>query len=316
MNWLSRMNDAIDYLESHLQEEIDYARAARIACCSLSRFQRLFEFAADTTLSEYVRSRRMALSAEEMVNSGIKVIDLALKYGYESPEAFTRAFQAFHGISPTGIRKLGIYSDYPRISFQIKINGGHFNMGTKPLVRIEEHMEERVVSFRAEGQDPELAAWTKMRDWATANLSDYSMRRYIGCAPKGHHPGGEAHQADEGPGCHEYLAQMILYGREGDEGRFLGADVVDGPSGLYLVGDVVLNEFNSDGSIDIGESMQKSGSVMFECLKEIGGYELQLPERPYYEEHLFTRDWDLRDGALAGFKLWLPIRKIDQRAGG
>ena len=184
MEWLDKMNDAIHYIEAHIEEKIDFSDAARRACCSLSRFQRMFAFATDITVAEYVRCRRMSLSAYELVKSDIKVVDLALKYGYESPEAFTRAFQAFHGMPPTSVRKLGVYTSYPRISFQINFNGGNFNMGKKPLVRIEEHGTERVVSFYANCEGPEGAAWNLLRSWAVTNLKDYKARRYIGCARK------------------------------------------------------------------------------------------------------------------------------------
>ena len=130
MEWLSKMNSVIDYIETNIAGKIDYETAASIACYSLSRFQSMFMFITDITLSEYVRKRRMALSAEELIKNKSKIIDLAFKYGYESPEAFTRSFKAFHGISPMAARKYGKYIDYPRISFQLKITGGHFTMET------------------------------------------------------------------------------------------------------------------------------------------------------------------------------------------
>lgn len=310
MEWLSKMNDAIDYIETHIEEKIDITEAARIACCSLSRFQRMFTFVTDITIAEYIRCRRMSLAACDLLNSDIKVVDLSMKYGYDSPEAFTRAFQAFHGIPPTSVRKLGIHTNYPRIFFQITINGGNLNMGTKPLVRIEEHSKERVVSFFVNCARPEEAAWNLLRSWAVANLKDYKARRYIGCAPKGHHPKGEEHHPNEEIGFHEYIAQMFLFENEGNGDTFLGADVCDAPGGLFLVGDVVMNEFHDDGTIDIGSSMQKSYGVMSECLKEMGGYEFELKERAYFEEHIFTNEWFNGTGELAGFKLWLPIKKM------
>ena len=120
------MNNAIDYIEANLMNKIDYTKAATIACCSLSRFQNIFLFITDITLSEYVRRRRMSLSAKEIVNEPVKIIDVSLKYGYESPEAFTRSFKAFHGISPTDVRRFCKYIEYPKIIFEIKISGGHF----------------------------------------------------------------------------------------------------------------------------------------------------------------------------------------------
>ncbi|MFD1175768.1 hypothetical protein ACFQ3W_05540 [Paenibacillus puldeungensis] len=183
-------------------------------------------------------------------------------------------------------------------------------MRKKPLVCIEEHSKGRVVSFFVNCRGPERAAWDLLREWAVTNLSDHTARRYIGCAPKGHHPKGEGHQSNEDIGSHEYLAQMFLFDDEGKNDTFLGADVCDAPKGLFLVGDVVMNEFNDDGSIDIGASMQRSYGVMSECLKDMDGYEFELKERPYFEEHIFTNEWFSGTDELAGFKLWLPIKKV------
>ena len=183
-------------------------------------------------------------------------------------------------------------------------------MEIKPLVRIEEHSKEKVVSFFVNCRGPEEVAWNLLREWAATNLNDCTARRYMGCAPKGHHPKGEEHQTDEEIGFHEYTAQMLLLEDEGKNDKFLGADVCDAPKGLFLVGDVAMNEYNADGTIDIGLSMQKSAGIMSECLKDMGGYEFELQERPYFEEHVFTNEWFEGNGELAGFKLWLPIKKV------
>lgn len=124
MDWVERMNQAISYIEDHITEEIDYEAAAKAACCSVYHFQRMFSFITDVSLSEYIRRRRLSLAAYELQNSNIKVIDLALKYGYDSPEAFTRAFQNLHGTTPTAARNLGTkLKAYSRLSFQISIKG-------------------------------------------------------------------------------------------------------------------------------------------------------------------------------------------------
>ncbi|WP_269474731.1 AraC family transcriptional regulator [Paenibacillus sp. URB8-2] len=104
--------------------EINFNTAAGISCCSVYHFQRMFSFMTEIPLSEYIRRRRLTLAAFELQQSEIKVIDLALKYGYESPEAFTRAFQKIHGVTPTLARQKGIYlKSYPRLSFHITIRG-------------------------------------------------------------------------------------------------------------------------------------------------------------------------------------------------
>jgi AraC family transcriptional regulator len=124
MDYLRRLNDALDYIECNLDGYIDYKIAADLACCSVSYFQRMFSFITDVTLSEYIRRRRMTLAAFELQNSDIKIIDLAIKYGYESPDSFSRAFQSLHGLIPSKARNSGIsLKAYPRIAFQISIKG-------------------------------------------------------------------------------------------------------------------------------------------------------------------------------------------------
>ncbi len=124
MGWLENMNHAIDYIENNLQDKMDYEKIAQAACSSVYHFQRMFTFMTDITLSEYVRRRKMTLAAFELQTGDVKVVDLALKYGYESPEAFTRAFQALHGIAPTSARRFGAnIKAFPRISFQLTVKG-------------------------------------------------------------------------------------------------------------------------------------------------------------------------------------------------
>jgi AraC family transcriptional regulator len=124
MDWLKRMNGAIGYIEDNLTGEIDYNAAAKIACCSVHHFQRMFSFIVDAPISEYIRRRRLTLAAFELQGSNAKVIDIALKYGYQSPDAFSRAFYNLHGVTPTEARdKEVLLKVYPRISFHISIQG-------------------------------------------------------------------------------------------------------------------------------------------------------------------------------------------------
>ena len=124
MDWLSRMNNAMDYIESNLADEISYDKAAQFACCSTYHFQRMFSFITDVPLSEYIRRRRLTLAAFELQTSNIKVVDVALKYGYESPEAFSRAFKNLHGIMPVSARDIGVaLKAFPKMTFSISIKG-------------------------------------------------------------------------------------------------------------------------------------------------------------------------------------------------
>ena len=122
MDWFANMTRAMDYVEANLEGEIDYAAAARLACCSGYNFQRMFGFIAGVTLAEYVRRRRMTLAAIAL-RQGAKVIDTALRFGYESPVSFARAFREIHGINPSRARGSIVLQAYPRISFQITVKG-------------------------------------------------------------------------------------------------------------------------------------------------------------------------------------------------
>jgi len=200
-------------------------------------------------------------------------------------------------------------------SFSIVINGGIWGMGTKPLIHIEEHDREWVVEFRHEAGAPEEeSALYLLKGWVLRNISDYAARRYIGCAPRGHHPEGGEHHKNEDAQPTAYLFQMLLYSYEVHDSTYCGAEVREAPQGLFLVGDVPLNEFRGDGGLDIGTSLENAYGVMTECLAEMGGYTFDLQERPHYEEHIWHREWFTgelgADKSPAGFKLWLPIKKV------
>lgn len=123
MEWIERLNQSVDYLEKHLDDKIEVEVAARIACCSTYHFQRMFSYIAGVPLSEYIRRRRMTAAAFDLTN-GEKVTDVALKYGYESPTSFNRAFQSVHGMPPSAAQKQGVtLKAFPRISFHMTIKG-------------------------------------------------------------------------------------------------------------------------------------------------------------------------------------------------
>jgi AraC family transcriptional regulator len=120
------MNLAMNYIEENLAEEIDYPKAAKLAGCSEYHFKRMFSFLSGFSLGEYIRRRRLTLAALEIRNSNVKVIDLAVKYGYDSPDSFTRAFQSLHGVTPTEARKSDVVlKAFPSMTFQLTIKGGH-----------------------------------------------------------------------------------------------------------------------------------------------------------------------------------------------
>lgn len=124
MDWLMRMNRALDYIELNLTGKIELKEAAKCACCSSHQFQRMFSFITDVSLAEYIRRRRLTLAAIELQHSDLRVVDIAIKYGYESPVSFARAFQLLHGVNPAMAREEGTsLKAFPRLSFLISIKG-------------------------------------------------------------------------------------------------------------------------------------------------------------------------------------------------
>ncbi|WP_088186677.1 AraC family transcriptional regulator [Desulfosporosinus sp. FKA] len=144
MEWLKNLSNAIDYIEDNLVGEISYEEAAKIACCSTYYFQRMFSYVAGISLSEYIRRRRMTQAAFELQATEIKVLDVALKYGYTSPTSFNRAFQCVHGISPASAKSQGsVLNAYPPIKFSVKVTGGNVMS-----YRVEEKEAMRIVGIR------------------------------------------------------------------------------------------------------------------------------------------------------------------------
>ncbi len=134
MDWQKCMNQALEYIESNLPNTIDYSTAARFTSCSEWEFRRLFSFIAQIPLSEYVRLRRLTMAAADIRN-GDKLIDVALRYRYESQAAFSRAFRQLHGVTPSAARdKSATLKPYPRLTFKLILMEG-IGMDKNPNVR-------------------------------------------------------------------------------------------------------------------------------------------------------------------------------------
>ena len=124
MEWLNRMMSALDLIEAKMQEPLDMAELAKAAYSSPHHFQRMFYMVTGMTVAEYIRKRRLTLAAQELAMSGAKVIDVAMKYCYDSPESFSKAFRRLHGISPSEARNSGVQlKAFPRISFHLSLKG-------------------------------------------------------------------------------------------------------------------------------------------------------------------------------------------------
>lgn len=138
MDFPERMRRAVEYIEANLDGVIDAGALSRIVCCSAVHFGRIFSYVVGISLSEYVRRRRLSMAALALRQGGAKVIDVALRYGYTSADAFGRAFFAMQGITPRqAMRTHQALTLYPRITFHIQLKGEakmEYRMVTMPEV--------------------------------------------------------------------------------------------------------------------------------------------------------------------------------------
>ncbi|WP_243556133.1 AraC family transcriptional regulator [Priestia megaterium] len=177
MDVLRNINRALHYIEENLTNDIDFREVARLALCSEYYFKRMFSFLAGITLSEYIRRRRLTLAAFELKDSNIKVIDVAIKYNYSSPDSFTRAFQNLHGITPSEAKKNGSsLKAFPKMTFQLSIKGGN-----EMNYRIEEKEAFHIVGIKERvpiifhGVNPKIAAmWESLNDETIRKLKELS----------------------------------------------------------------------------------------------------------------------------------------------
>lgn len=125
MDWALGIQNAVDYIEEHITEELDFEEIARRAASSGFYFQRIFGALCGYSLGEYIRNRRLTLAGNELSAKGGKVIDIAFKYGYDSPESFARAFSKFHGITPSQAKKDGSQlRSFSRLYVNLTLKGG------------------------------------------------------------------------------------------------------------------------------------------------------------------------------------------------
>lgn len=167
MNWITGIQRSIDYVEDHIMEPIDYEEVAKRACSSSFHFQRVFSILCGFTLGEYIRFRRLSLAGGELTSSDIKVIDVALKYGYDTPESFSRAFTRFHGIAPSQAKNNHvILKSFSRLSVKLILNGGNtmdYRIETKDAFKLV--MKKKQVS-----QNQELTAAEISQFWQKCGM--------------------------------------------------------------------------------------------------------------------------------------------------
>lgn len=140
---LDTLQEAIDYIEEHLLDEISYEDVANYVHMSPYEFHRTFSFIAGITVNTYIRNRRLSLAGQELLQTDCKVIDLAVKYGFDSADGFSKAFSRFHGVSPSVAKeKRSALAMYNPLAIRVSLEGGR-----KINYRIEKECNRKFIAI-------------------------------------------------------------------------------------------------------------------------------------------------------------------------
>ncbi|GIO41596.1 MULTISPECIES: helix-turn-helix domain-containing protein [Paenibacillus] len=202
MDNFKALESVVEYLENEISgsNEVDFTVISKIACCPAPLFQRIFVYITGITISEYLMRRRLTLAGYDIKNSKEKIIDIAMKYGFNSHSSFTRAFKQHHKISPSSIRKGGVkLNDYPRASFtNIRIVGGKRIMADLKRIEYMEYGPRKIVgmmkmtSFQKAGEECWGSAFneglfdkfSEIENWICKDIDNYvglgHMSKFIG----------------------------------------------------------------------------------------------------------------------------------------
>lgn len=178
MDWVQGMQRAMDYLEAQMDGDVDYRQAAACAQADEYHFQKLFSMLTGMTLGEYVRMRRMTLAAAEL-RRGERVIDVALKYGYDSPDSFARAFARFHGMPPSEAKQPGArLNSCSPLHIKLTLEGGTMldyrmeHMPSRTLLGIRRHFNGAPFGAERDRQEEALFVSTRASQWILRGMSD------------------------------------------------------------------------------------------------------------------------------------------------
>ncbi|MGW2367860.1 AraC family transcriptional regulator [Streptomyces sp. NPDC001667] len=286
---LEQLNQALEHIEGRLDQRIEGEELARLAMTSEYHFRRMFSALAGMPLSEYVR-RRLTVAGADVLAGERTLLEIAVRYGYTSGEAFARAFRAMHGIGPGEARRTGAaLRSQPRMSFRLVVEGS-----SSMRYRIVEKEEFRVVGRKArvplvyEGVNPAIAAFIKGMGKETHQrihrLSDQQPEGIVSVSDQlseGREEGSEFdyyHAAVTGAPAHEVPEDM---------------DALTVPAGTWAV-------FEDSGPFP--QSLQHMWRDVFTQW---------FPSNPYRSRRgpEILRTELSQEGARADVELWIPVER-------
>lgn len=187
MDWVSALNEAVDYIEENLMNGISCDTVADHVHISSFHFQRTFTILTGMPVGEYIRNRRLSLAGQDLLQGNLKIIDIALKYGYDSPESFTMAFKRFHGISPIQAKKDGArLKSFHRFHLKLIMEGGSIlDYSIVKKDPFEVTVNSRIFSNDNYGIEIPLF-WKEYREAGLLDkvCGEFGIRFFTECSPK------------------------------------------------------------------------------------------------------------------------------------
>ena len=279
MNIIKSFNNTIDYLETVLDDEIDEKKVTQLSGYSYSMFSRLFSILTETTLSEYLRSRKLTEAAVILRDTDEKIIDVALKFGYESSDSFGTAFKNFHGFTPSEVRNGKPFKLVSRVQLALSVRGGR-----SMNITIQKKKAFTVAGVNEQSINSSLCpnVWDKLYEkYSHDELASLGSGQSMGVC----------HDVEK-PSTINYMAGYIVTGA--DKARSMGLDGLEGEEAEYAVVELV-------------------GSVP-ECIHNGWKYAMEVffPEHSYVHsgkpdfEYYYEGDMHSNDYKM---ELWIPITK-------
>jgi len=298
MDTTASLNDAMRYIEKRLFDVIDFTEVARIACCSEYQFRRMFSYLAGMPLNEYIRKRRLSFAAELLRSSDEKIIDISIKCDYESPDAFSKAFQVQYGVTPSAFRKdLLALKAFPPLFFHLTLKGG-IEMDYRVVERGKFYVMGKTghIPLIYYGANPHTAdVWKKLKQEDLLVLMEYSE-----VDPKGVLTVHEQTSKSDTP---KWEGDEIFYGvgvvmEKPMPDRFKGRfDVLPFEASTWLVFSAMDN--TRDNTVS---STQETYARIGEWLPTSEYEETSAPVITWYESYDFSKP-DKKS------EVWIPVRK-------
>lgn len=302
MDWVMGMQRAIDYVEDHITEDLDYDEIARQSYSTSYHFQRVFGLLCGYTLGEYIRNRRLTLAGGELAAGDAKVIDIALKYGYDNPDSFARAFTRFHGVTPSQARREGVkLNSFSRLSLKLSLEGGSIME-----YRIEEKQELRLTGYKRrftgvphvtkeyDDQMEDFAVHTRVNQFLLKGMSADDSGAINYCVITNVSDDGYDFYIAEQlrDWYHEHMAEDIALGAEA--ARF--ADIVI-PAGTYAVFETARCEYPTTKNVELRKRIASEWLPSSDYI---------LADRP----ELMVFHWYRGEQRAERYiELWVPVEK-------